>query len=126
MKLGLTYTQYITMLVLWETPDITVKELGQRLFLDSGTLTPLLKKLEKMELVTKKRDPDDERSVIISLTEKGAILKDEAVKIPYELFCSINLSIEEITALKNTLNNLIQHINESKDNEDVLDISDLD
>ena len=69
--LGLTYTQYITLLALWEKSDISVKELGQRLFLDSGTLTPLLKKLEAMNLIERVRSSDDERLIIVSLTKKG-------------------------------------------------------
>lgn len=71
--LGLTYTQYITLLALWEKSDISVKELGQRLFLDSGTLTPLLKKLEAMNLIERVRSSDDERLIIVSLTKKGWI-----------------------------------------------------
>ncbi|TCT15368.1 DNA-binding MarR family transcriptional regulator [Natranaerovirga pectinivora] len=106
-ELGLTYTQYITMLVIWEHEKISVKELGIKLLLDSGTLTPLLKKLEKMHLVTKQRDVTDERSVIITLTEYGLRLKDKAVDIPYKLFCRTELSIEEINYLKSTLYNLI-------------------
>ena len=78
--LGLTYTQYITLLALWEKSDISVKELGQRLFLDSGTLTPLLKKLEAMNLIERVRSSDDERLIIVSLTKKGLDLKKEERK----------------------------------------------
>ena len=74
-KLGLTYPQYLVMLVLWETDDVTVKQLGERLFLDSGTLTPLLKRLEAMGLVHRARDPKDERQVRLTLTEKGKTLR---------------------------------------------------
>ena len=111
-ELGLTYTQYITMLVLWEHEKLSVKELGKKLILDSGTLTPLLKKLEKMHLITKQRDVTDERSVIITLTEEGLNLKDKAVEIPYKLFCRTELSIEEINQLKNTLYHLINKTKE--------------
>lgn len=73
--LGLTYTQYITLLALWEKSDISVKELGQRLFLDSGTLTPLLKKLEAMNLIERVRSSDDERLIIVSLTKRAGFKK---------------------------------------------------
>ena len=92
--LGLTYTQYITLLALWEKSDISVKELGQRLFLDSGTLTPLLKKLEAMNLIERVRSSDDERLIIVSLTKKGLDLKKEVIDIPDKIICSTNLNIE--------------------------------
>lgn len=74
-EFGLTYTQYITLLSLWEQDNVTVKDLGAKLFLDSGTLTPLLKKLENMELITRTRDKADERNVIIALTERGGFAR---------------------------------------------------
>ena len=80
-KLDLTYTQYITMMVLWEKKSINVKALGDQLYLDSGTLTPLLKKLEAKGLVTRKRSSEDERNLIISITEAGEALKEQAVTI---------------------------------------------
>jgi MarR family transcriptional regulator, organic hydroperoxide resistance regulator len=110
-ELGLTYTQYITMLVVWETPVITVKDLGIRLHLDSGTLTPLLKKLEGLGLVERKRDSSDERSVIISLTHNGSELKKRAEKIPSKVFCGSGLSIEEAVLLREQLKKIIKHIN---------------
>ena len=79
-KLGLTYTQYITMIVLWSERSLTVKELGSRLFLDSGTLTPLLKKMETKGLITRKRSPEDERNLIISITDEGMLLREAALK----------------------------------------------
>lgn len=97
-ELGLTYTQYITLLVLWEQDDITVKELGSRLFLDSGTLTPLLKKLEAMKLLTRTRDPKDERNVIITLTGKGQALRHQAQEIPCKLYENTNVNPEDIQA----------------------------
>jgi len=97
--LGLTYTQYITLLALWEKSDISVKELGQRLFLDSGTLTPLLKKLEAMNLIERVRSSDDERLIIVSLTKKGLDLKKEVIDIPDKIICSTNLNIENATKL---------------------------
>lgn len=101
--LGLTYTQYITLLALWEKSDISVKELGQRLFLDSGTLTPLLKKLEAMNLIERVRSSDDERLIIVSLTKKGLDLKKEVIDIPDKIICSTNLNIENAVSLKNIL-----------------------
>ena len=78
-ELELTYTQYITMMVLWEKQAVTVKELGHSLYLDSGTLTPLLKKLESRGLVSRTRSPSDERNLIISLTDAGDALKEKAI-----------------------------------------------
>lgn len=83
--LGLTYTQYVTLLALWENPSQTVKELGQKLYLDSGTLTPLLKKLEQKGLVSRKRSTLDERSLIVTLTDEGHALRDKALHVPYEM-----------------------------------------
>ncbi|MBQ7344131.1 MAG: MarR family transcriptional regulator [Clostridia bacterium] len=99
-ELGLTYTQYITMMVLWEEQDISVKALGERLFLDSGTMTPVLKSLEAKGLVIRKRSMSDERSVIICLTDNGIALRDQAVDIPAKVAggCS-GLSPEEGAAL---------------------------
>lgn len=85
---GLTYTAYITLLALWEEDNITVKALGQRLYLDSGTLTPLLKKLEAKNLLTRQRSPEDERNVYITLTEEGRSLKEKIVDVPKNLICS--------------------------------------
>ena len=90
-ELGLTYTQYITMMVLWEHKAMTVKALGQELFLDSGTLTPLLKKLEEKGLVTRRRSGLDERNLIVTITELGEEMKDRALHIPGEMTKCINL-----------------------------------
>lgn len=87
--LGLTYTGYITMLVLWEKDGISVKTLSEELYLDSGTLTPLLKKLENQGYLTRERKEDDERVVIVKLTERGRALKEKARTIPYDLSRSI-------------------------------------
>lgn len=97
-ELGLTYTQYITLLALWEQDAVTVKELGSRLFLDSGTLTPLLKKLEAVELLTRMRDPKDERNVIITLTGKGQALRHQAQEIPCKLYENTDVNPEDIQA----------------------------
>ena len=87
--LGLTYPQYLVMLVLWESETVTVKTLGQRLLLDSGTLSPLLKRLQAQRLVTKRADPEDARRVVVGLTAKGRALRDEAVKVPEALVCRL-------------------------------------
>ena len=93
--LELTYTQYITMMVLWEHREITVKTLGEKLWLDSGTLTPVLKKLEAKGYVTRQRDREDERSVVIRLTDAGDALQDRAAHIPLEVGACVKLSPEE-------------------------------
>jgi DNA-binding MarR family transcriptional regulator len=108
--LGLTYTQYVTMLVLWEQDRITVKQLGVKLYLDSGTLTPVLKKLEAMGLLTRTRDKHDERSVIISLTEQGAALKERAISIPENLFCQAGVAIEEADSLRRQITAMLQKV----------------
>ncbi|QHQ61718.1 MarR family transcriptional regulator [Anaerocolumna sedimenticola] len=89
--LGLTYTGYITLLALWEEDEITVKELGSRLYLDSGTLTPLLKKLEQQGYIERIRSTSDERNVLIKLTDDGRDLKNKAYQIPKDLICSTKL-----------------------------------
>lgn len=109
-ELGITYTQYVALLALWEQDDITVKELGARLYLDSGTLTPLLKKLEGLQLLTRVRDPQDERNVRIRLTPQGAALKAKACEIPEKLFCATDMTEEETTALRLRLTSLLEQI----------------
>ncbi len=94
-ELDLTYTQYITMMVLWEEKQINVKEIGNRLFLDSGTLTPLLKKLESKGYILRKRSEEDERNLVITITPEGEALKERAVKIPAKMGKCISLSAEE-------------------------------
>ena len=85
--LGVTYPQYLVLLVLWEEDDVPVKRLGERLFLDSATLTPLLKRLEQQGVVTRRRDEDDERVVRIQLTPAGRALRSKARKVPTALAC---------------------------------------
>ena len=99
-RLGLTYPQYLVMLVLWEGDRITVKAVGERLHLDSGTLTPLLKRLETIGLVRRERDKRDERQVRISLTEAGHALRQQAVEVPYGIACAVGLPLDRIMALK--------------------------
>lgn len=106
-KLGLTYTQYISLLVLWEKDNITIKEMGVKLHLDSGTLTPLLKKLECMELVNRSRDIVDERKVYVKLTDKGVELKKLAVDIPNKILCSTGLTLQSAELLKENITSLL-------------------
>ena len=87
--IDLTYTQYIAMMVMWEKKCVNVKELGECLHLDSGTLTPLLKKLESKGLITRKRSDKDERNLIVTITEEGEKLKEKAVDIPFQMLYSI-------------------------------------
>lgn len=106
-KHNLTYTQYITMMVIWEQKKITIKNLGEKLRLDSGTLTPLIKKLQAMELVEKYRDPKDDRSVIVEVTEKGMNLREDVKDVPMQTLCSFDVDIEELKNLKESLDKLL-------------------
>ena len=98
-ELGLTYPQYLAMLVLWEQDGLTVSELGERLYLDSGTLTPLLKRMEAAGLVSRLRAVEDERRVHITLTAAGRKLKDKAAKIPGCILSATQCSIPELVSL---------------------------
>lgn len=102
-KLGLTYPQYLAMLVLWEEQNLTVKAIGEKLNLDSGTLTPLLKRLETAGLVERRRDRRDERQVRIVLTDKGTKLRAEAADVPVEIACATGSSSDENIALREIL-----------------------
>lgn len=105
-ELGLTYPQYLVMLVLWEHEGLTVSELGSRLALDSGTLTPLLKRLEGAGLVSRRRDAGDERRVLVALTDAGRKLRQSAVGIPERLLCATQCPLDEIQALTERLHAL--------------------
>jgi len=107
-ELDLTYTQYIAMMVLWEKHSVTVKELGETLYLDSGTLTPLLKKMEAKGLLTRRRSEQDERSLIVRLTEAGEALKEKAVSVPYQMASCVRLDPEEATELYRLLYKLLK------------------
>ena len=111
-EIDLTYTQYITMMVLWEQKEINVKELGNCLFLDSGTLTPLLKKLEQKGLITRERSKEDERVVNVTITEMGEALKEKAVEIPDKLVSCVKLPQEDAMQLYQILHKLLQIIKE--------------
>jgi DNA-binding MarR family transcriptional regulator len=99
-RLGLTYPQYLVMLVLWEHDGILVKDIGARLYLDSGTLTPLLKRLEAGGLVARQRDAQDERQVRITLTDRGQALKEQARAIPPQVLCASGQQISELGSLR--------------------------
>ncbi len=101
--LGLTYPQYLVMLVLWESDDVTVKMLGERLFLDSGTLTPLLKRLEALGRIKRARDPKDERHVRVSLTEAGRELRSRATEVPGAIARAMGRPADDLKALRKEL-----------------------
>jgi MarR family transcriptional regulator, organic hydroperoxide resistance regulator len=115
-ELDITYPQYLVMLVLWEKGSITLKELGRKLYLDSGTLTPLLKRLEHMGLVKRERLTEDERILSVSLTEKGINLKHDAIKIPSCILNTLNMDLESLVAIKKSLDELLHNINKNEDN----------
>ena len=106
-KLDLTYTQYIVMMVMWDEKELNVKELGDKLFLDSGTLTPVLKKLEAKGYVTRERSKIDERTLIVTLTESGKELREKAVDIPVGMRGCLKLSDEEMVQLRTMLNKIL-------------------
>lgn len=109
-EIGLTYTQYIAMMVLWQKKELSVKELGEFLYLDSGTITPLLKKMEAQGLVVRARNSSDERSVIVSLTEQGEILRDKAVEIPAKIGSCLPLEKDESQTLYVLLYKILNNI----------------
>lgn len=112
-EIGLTYTQYLVMMVMWEEKTLSVKDICTKLYLDSGTLTPLLKKLEAKHLITRQRDPKDERSVIISLTDEGSALKEQAKSVPKAMGCLVNVSEDEYRILHKLLYQIIDGIKET-------------
>lgn len=101
--LGLTYPQYLVIMVLWQQDNILVKDIGQRLYLDSGTLTPLLKRLEASGFITRTRDGEDERQVRIALTVQGRQLRETARTIPEKILCATGLDIHTLHELRNSL-----------------------
>lgn len=109
-ELDLTYTQYITMLVLWEKNKMNVKELGDCLYLDSGTLTPVLKKLEAKKYITRERSREDERNLMITITPEGKKLKERAVEVPIKMGQCIHLQPEEAGQLYHLLYQVLQSI----------------
>ena len=107
-KLGLTYTQYIVMMVFWEEKTQNVKQLGEKLYLDSGTLTPVLKTLEAKGYIVRSRSKEDERVLNVAITEAGEALKDEALSIPMEMVKHVALSREESYTLYKLLHKLLE------------------
>lgn len=110
--LDLTYTQYITMMVLWEVRSISAKELGQKLFLDSGTLTPVLKSLETKGLIKRSRSTEDERVLLVTITSKGEELKQQAISIPGQLTQCISLDPSEAMQLYQLLHKVLGTLQE--------------
>lgn len=113
-KLGLTYTQYVVMMVLWEHGGMTEGELGKLVHLDSGTLAPLLKRLEQQGLITRTRPDDNERKLFLSLTEQGEALKDKAVNVPQAMQGCIALDDDELLQLKRLLDKALLKMEEAK------------
>lgn len=111
-ELGLTYTQYIAMMVFWAEGRISVKELGRKLFLDSGTLTPVLKSLEDKGYVKRRRSSEDERVLIVEITEAGEALKERAVSIPEQIAGCVRLDTEDAMQLYRLLYKVLAAINE--------------
>lgn len=109
-KLNLTYPQYVVMLVLWENDSLMVSEIGERLFLDSGTLTPLLKRLESSGLITRQRDAEDERRVRVKLTAAGNTLKKQAAEIPACVVSQTQFDVPELLSLSQRIKNLRAHL----------------
>ena len=109
-ELDLTYTQYIAMMVLWEEKSLNVKKLGSYLYLDSGTLTPLLKKLESKGYVERHRSKEDERVLMVSITEKGENLGEKAVEVPAKMCSCLPLSEDEAKNLRKLLNKILEYI----------------
>ena len=116
-KMDLTYTQYVVMLALWEEKEMTVKALGDRLYLDSGTLTPLLKKLEAKGYITRTRSRKDERNLLVGVTESGAALREEAMEMPRAIKANTVLSREEMETLYKLLYKVLAHVDERNERE---------
>ena len=112
-RLGLTYPQYLVMLVLWEKDGVPVKDIGERLLLDSGTLTPLLKRLEAAQLIKRTRSTQDERQVLIALTLQGHALREKARAVPPSILAASACSIAELSAMKSKIIALRDRLNEA-------------
>jgi DNA-binding MarR family transcriptional regulator len=110
-RLGLTYPQYLVMLVLWERDGLPVRAIGERLFLDSGTLTPLLKRMEAAELIKRTRSTEDERQVLIALTSQGQFLREKARGVPKAILAASACSVSELSAMKNEIIALRDRLN---------------
>src|SRR5712672_4786992 len=110
-RLGLTYPQYLVMLVLWERDDVPLKDIGERLFLDSGTLTPLLKRLEAAHLIKRTRSTEDERQVLIALTPQGQALQNKARSVPQAILAASACTVAELSAMKDEIVALRDRLN---------------
>ena len=110
--LDLTYTQYITMMALWDHQSLSVSELGQCLYLNSATLTPVLKRLESKGYISRRRSTEDERSVIVSITPAGMELQEKALQVPYAMGSCLNMEQDEALALKKLLDKLLVSFND--------------
>lgn len=109
-KLGITYPQYLVLMVLWETEDITVNDISTKLILNTNTLTPLLKRMETMKLIIRRRSDVDERKVLVSLADKGRDMRDDAATIPMKLMSQLqkeSLSMDRLLELRDGLNDII-------------------
>jgi DNA-binding MarR family transcriptional regulator len=121
-EIGLTYTQYLVLMVLWETDEISVNKITEKLMLNSNTLSPLLKRMEKMELLKRTRSSQDERSVIVQLTEKGKQLKTGARPIPEKLLKTLlneNINLSDVLQIKEMINEWIKILSEKTRNIDL-------
>ena len=116
-KLDLTYTQYICMMVMWEHKSLNVKKLGEYIYLDSGTLTPLLKKLEEKGYIERNKNLKDERNLTISITDKGLKLRDKALDVPKNMGSCIQLSPEEAQLLYKVLYKILNNLDDNKSQE---------
>lgn len=117
-KMGLTYPQYLVLLVLWENDNLSVNKIGEKLLLNTNTLSPLIKRMEKMDLLLRTRSEKDERSVFIQLTKKGKELKNIAIPIPEKLLNTLlteDVRLTEVMLLKDTLNKWIDILSEKQD-----------
>ncbi|MCG6187040.1 MarR family winged helix-turn-helix transcriptional regulator [Maribellus maritimus] len=118
-KLGITYPQYLVLMVLWENDGLTVNDISQKLILNTNTITPLLKRMETMGIIVRKRSETDERKVMITLTEKGVAMRDEAAEIPEKLvsaLLSINLTLNDLIDLKAKLHVIIDYLSDKEKN----------
>jgi DNA-binding MarR family transcriptional regulator len=113
-EIGITYTQYLVLLVLWESKNCSIKEIAKVLKLDSPTITPIVQKLEKMNLVKRQRSDKDERIVLVSLTKVGIDLKDQVADIQNKVACKTHLKTKDFNELKETLNQLTQTMSEKE------------
>lgn len=116
-KLGLTYPQYLVMLVLWQQDDVLVKSIGEKLFLDSGTLTPLLKRLEASALIQRTRDEADERQVRITLTKEGRALKKKAQSVPHQILCASGQTLDTLETLRSQLSSIREELAKPDDDQ---------